>query len=204
MATNFPTALDAFPFHAHRSPISYGNWNNVQDAIEALQGKVGINSATDEDSFDYRVSNLLIPSAPTIDPDDYQDKLAHIDLSIRKTGTSTVSVYVPIYSMGSNTVYGPFAASTSRTQFAFSENTFTIKDAFISGTAQSVLMAYIHTVAGEDASYFTGVDIKGTVNASNDIVLTFGGDGTALSDTLVDSLVDDSGAIHISVIYSYT
>jgi hypothetical protein len=67
MATNYPTALDNFT-----NPASTDLMNsvtvphneqhaNANDAIEALQAKVGINSSADTNSLDYKVNNITPP-----------------------------------------------------------------------------------------------------------------------------------------------
>jgi phage-related tail protein len=62
MATNFPTSLDALT-----NPLSTDKLNNpshstqhanANDAIEALQAKVGVNSSAVTTSIDYKVAAL--------------------------------------------------------------------------------------------------------------------------------------------------
>lgn len=215
MPTNFPNALDAYTFRAYRSPISYENWNNVQDAVEALQAKVGVDDSANADSLDYRVGNLLIPSAPSIDPDDYQEKIG--SNMIRISYYNSHAVYVRVYSQNSTSfsTYGPYGENGSGTSITFSDNTLTLKKTIsrLAGTPNQCLIAYIvaarndHYSDPNDGSmdHFMGVDVKGEVDENNSIVLTFGVDGTALSDTLVESICDVTyGRIYIKVLYSYT
>jgi hypothetical protein len=63
MATNFPTSLDALT-----NPISTDKLNspphatqhaNANDAIEALQAKVGVNSSAVTTSLDYKVTDVI-------------------------------------------------------------------------------------------------------------------------------------------------
>jgi hypothetical protein len=59
MATNFPTSLDTWPTiidNTTRIDASY--INNIQDAIEALEAKVGINSDT-TNTLDYKMRNFF-------------------------------------------------------------------------------------------------------------------------------------------------
>jgi len=62
MATNFPTSLDALTNPASgdalSSPSHSAQHANANDAIEALQAKVGINSSAVTTSLDYRVTTL--------------------------------------------------------------------------------------------------------------------------------------------------
>jgi hypothetical protein len=62
MATNFPTSLDSLT-----NPVSTDKLNspphatqhaNANDAIEALQAKVGVNSSAVATSLDYKVAGL--------------------------------------------------------------------------------------------------------------------------------------------------
>lgn len=208
MPTNFPNALDAYTFRAYRSPISYENWNNVQDAVEALQAKVGVDDSANADSLDYRVGDLLIPSAPSIDPDDYQYKMAHMRLGIRRYSTNRAYVIAPLTTSATQD-FGPYSNGGGDTRFNVSGNILTIKDYYIPNTAHDVFMAFVYragTIYGGSAlEYFMAVDIVGQVNGSKNIVLTFGEDGTALPDNLVKSVcaVTD-GEIQFSIIYSYT
>ena len=66
MATNFPTSLDTFtnPTSSDTlaSPDHAGQHSDANDAIEALQAKVGTNGSTDASSLDYKVAQLSTPS----------------------------------------------------------------------------------------------------------------------------------------------
>lgn len=53
----FPTNLDAFTDQTASDVITYGKWNNIQDAIESVQAKVGIDSSGVTTSLDYKVKN---------------------------------------------------------------------------------------------------------------------------------------------------
>lgn len=67
MATSFPTSLDSFtnPVSSDTlsSPSHAGQHSNANDAIEALQAKVGVDSSAVTTSLDYKVATL--ESAPT-------------------------------------------------------------------------------------------------------------------------------------------
>lgn len=62
MATNFPTGLDALtnPISTDtlNSPSHSGQHTDANDAIEALQAKVGVNSSAVTTSLDYKVGQL--------------------------------------------------------------------------------------------------------------------------------------------------
>ena len=61
MATDFPTGLDALTNPTAtdylNSPSHAGQHANANDAIEALQAKVGINSSAVTTSHDYKINN---------------------------------------------------------------------------------------------------------------------------------------------------
>ena len=70
MATNFPENLDNFTNPNSDNPLSNPSHSeqhaNANDAIEALQTKVGIDNSSDANSLDYRVSQLETESGATI------------------------------------------------------------------------------------------------------------------------------------------
>lgn len=58
MATNFPATLDSITTQT-TSMLATASWaNQVSDAVEALETKVGINSSTATSSHDYKISSL--------------------------------------------------------------------------------------------------------------------------------------------------
>lgn len=62
MATNFPTQIDELENPGSTDSLSAPSHSdqhaNANDAIEALQAKVGIDGSTDPDSLDYKVSDI--------------------------------------------------------------------------------------------------------------------------------------------------
>lgn len=62
MAINYPTSLDDFSnpqsTDTMASPSHAQQHSDMNDAIEAVQAKVGINSSADTDSLDYKVAQL--------------------------------------------------------------------------------------------------------------------------------------------------
>ena len=59
-ATNFPTSLDSYSTKAAGNTITEVHTNDPQDAIEALEAKVGIGSSTVETSHDYLLANIPV------------------------------------------------------------------------------------------------------------------------------------------------
>ena len=70
MATNFPTSLDSLTnptsSDSLNSPSHSGQHANANDAIEALQVKVGIDSSADTSSLEYRIAQLEAAGSPIV------------------------------------------------------------------------------------------------------------------------------------------
>jgi hypothetical protein len=62
LATNFPNSLDTLTNPNSSNPLSSPSHSqqhaNENDAIEALQSKVGVNGSADTNSLDYKVSSI--------------------------------------------------------------------------------------------------------------------------------------------------
>jgi len=58
MATNFPTNIDTFTDQTSSDLITSAKWNNLQDSIEALEVKVGVDNSTVTTSHDYKLAEL--------------------------------------------------------------------------------------------------------------------------------------------------
>ena len=68
MATNYPGSLDTYPALVDGVDILEGaDQNNVRDAIEALQAKVGVNSSAVSSSHDYKLAKLVGEAATADD-----------------------------------------------------------------------------------------------------------------------------------------
>jgi len=67
MATNFPTTLDAYSTKNAGDTISESHVNDVQDAVEALEAKLGIDSSAAATSHDYKFVHLR-PANVAADP----------------------------------------------------------------------------------------------------------------------------------------
>ena len=70
MATNFPTSLDSLTnptsSDSLNSPSHSAQHANVNDAVEALQVKVGIDSSADTSSLEYRIAQLEAAGSPIV------------------------------------------------------------------------------------------------------------------------------------------
>ena len=84
MAINFPASLDQLvnpaPNQSVQNPSHAQQHSDANDAIEALQEKVGVDNSTDPGSLDYRVSTLETSS---LDQEEVQD----ISASLLTSGT---------------------------------------------------------------------------------------------------------------------
>jgi hypothetical protein len=59
MATNFPTSLDSYSALVDGTDVlEAADQNNVRDAIEAIEAKVGIDSSAVTSSHDYKIAQL--------------------------------------------------------------------------------------------------------------------------------------------------
>lgn len=66
---NFPTSLDTFANHARGQRI-YANVDNTQqEAIRALEEKVGINSSADTNSLDYKINHPAAAAVSSVNGD---------------------------------------------------------------------------------------------------------------------------------------
>ena len=70
MATNFPASLDSLTnptsSDSLNSPSHSAQHANVNDAVEALQLKVGIDSSADTSSLEYRIAQLEAAGSPIV------------------------------------------------------------------------------------------------------------------------------------------
>lgn len=62
MATNYPTQKDSWQDKVASGPIYAQDFGNLQDAVAALEGKVGRNLTATDSSLDYRVNNFIAAS----------------------------------------------------------------------------------------------------------------------------------------------
>lgn len=79
MAITYPTTLDTLTNPAatdkedNSSVYHDVQHSDVNDAVEALEAKVGVNSSTVTSSLDYRIRNLEYPAATGGEDDDFND-----------------------------------------------------------------------------------------------------------------------------------
>lgn len=80
MATNFPTSLDTYADVSGSTVVPSAGWNNIQDAIEALEAKVGVDGSAVSSSLDYKVSALETSASEISDAvDEANEDIATIE-----------------------------------------------------------------------------------------------------------------------------
>lgn len=80
MSTNFPTSLDTYADVSGSTVVPSAGWNNIQDAIEALEAKVGVDGSAVSSSLDYKVSALETSASEISDAvDDATEAIATIE-----------------------------------------------------------------------------------------------------------------------------
>ena len=199
MATNFPTSLDSLTnptsSDSLNSPSHSAQHANVNDAVEALQAKVGIDSSAVTSSLEYRIAQLEAAGDPIVKVEAFTSSgtwtvpagvtyaIAHIrggggGTAISKTtpggtgGSSSVA-----FSGGTITANG--GAGTYVHQGGGNDYTGAQAGATNSGHGASIVGS--GTVAGsanraEDGAYIVAGD---TVTPAASITVTVGAGGTA-------------------------
>ena len=89
MAVTFPTTLDSFTDRSSGDTISEDHVNDLQDAVEFLEAKVGINSSAVTSSLDYLIDHI---PANAVDSDAYVD--GSIDLAHMSANSVDSAQYV--------------------------------------------------------------------------------------------------------------
>ena len=94
--TNFPSALDALvnptPTSGMNAVSHSAQHTNANDAIEALQAKVGIDGSADTDSLDYKINNLGLGTASQLNSVD-EDNMAS-DSAVLLPTQQSVKAYI--------------------------------------------------------------------------------------------------------------
>lgn len=164
MATNFPTSLDSLTNPTSgdslNSPSHSGQHANANDAIEALQAKVGVNGSAVTTSLDYKVT--------------YPQEVIVIAISDETTaittGTAVVTFRMP-FAMTLTAVRASLStASTSGTPtFDINEGGTTILSTKITidanektSTTAATAPVISDTALADDAEMTIDVDVAGT------------------------------------------
>ena len=102
MATSFPSGLDALtnPTSADglNSPDHAGQHADVNDAIEALEAKVGVNGSAVVTSLDYKVTNGIFPALAV------DTNVLVVDATNNRVGVNTASPVTAVDVIGTATV----------------------------------------------------------------------------------------------------
>lgn len=91
MATSFPTSLDELVNPQSTDSVKEvshaAQHANANDAIEALEQKVGVNDSTDANSIDYKINNTLASKT-------------YVDTAITGLSNTSIQTYIPLSLMG--------------------------------------------------------------------------------------------------------
>ena len=167
MATNFPTSLDNLTNPAGSDPVnnpSHASQHaNINDAIEVLETKVGVNNSTVTSSLDYRVRSL--ETNPTYTNEMAQDAVAaalaagtHTNITINYNDTgNSISISAAAGYTNEEAVDAVAAALTAGSGISISYN----------DAANTITIAVDSTIATK-----TYVDTAVT-NIANTAVLTY-------------------------------
>ena len=111
MATNFPSSLDSLTNPASNSPLSNpahaSQHANINDAVEALEAKVGIDGSTVTTSHDYKISQLQA----AVTAGTAGTKLIYQD--VRNQSGISLSKGTPVYASGSDGASGKILITRS-------------------------------------------------------------------------------------------
>lgn len=158
MATSFPTGLDALtnPTSANglNSPDHAGQHSDANDAIEALEAKVGVNGSAVTSSLDYKVAkNILANPVGMISP--YAGSTAPTDWQLCYGQAISRTTYSSLFAIISTT-YGAGDGST----------TFNVPD------LRGRTIAGIDNMGGTDAGRLDIANSSGTVVGTQYVTLT--------------------------------
>jgi microcystin-dependent protein len=158
MTTSFPTGLDALtnPTSADglNSPDHAGQHANVNDAVEALEAKVGVDGSAVTSSLDYKVAkNILANPVGMISP--YAGSTAPTDWQLCYGQAISRTTYSSLFAIISTT-YGVGDGST----------TFNVPD------LRGRTVAGIDNMGGTDAGRLSTANTLGTSTGAETVTLT--------------------------------
>lgn len=178
MATNFPTSLDALTnptsSSALNSPDHAGQHSDANDAIEALEAKVGVNGSAVTTSLDYKITNGVLP---TLNVD---SGVLVVDATNNRVGVNTAT---PGYALEVN---GSLQAGSIGSGGSLN----------VLGTANLGTVDAVGTVTAHSSSTRDGVQLAGRAGGSSSLnsILT----PTTLTANRTLTLPDASGTVALS------
>lgn len=178
MATNFPTNLDNFtnPTSGNTlaSPDHAAQHANINDAVEALEAKVGVNSSAVTTSHDYKIAQLEGKS-PTITLGG--DLTGSVTLTNLGSGTLSAQVADDSHNHVISNVDGLQTALDAKQAAATALTTTTTFGGDVSGTYNAIVVAddsHNHITSNIDGleEYIEDV-VAGSLTAGSQITVTY-------------------------------
>ena len=118
MATNFPTSLDALSNPTStdglNNPSHSDQHTNANDAIEALEAKVGVNSSAVSTSLDFLVTQANASGSSGLESGTYYTTSSNTNTSLSTTTTTGTVSYLP-FLVERTTTFDRIACRTSTT-----------------------------------------------------------------------------------------
>jgi len=119
MSSNFPTSLDTYTTKQTGDTIAPSHINNPQDAIEAIEVKVGADSSSYTTSHDYKIQRL----------EDWRDQYVRASFSTSGEGGSQTSGSWQTYPLTIKDEDSASLCTLSSNQFSLATGTWEIRSA---------------------------------------------------------------------------
>lgn len=164
MSTNFPTSIDSFTTHINGDVIDPAFDNNQQDALLALEAKVGVDGSAVATSHDYKLSGVTAT-----------------DKAASKTGSETLTnktLTTPIIAAISNTGTLTLPASTDTLVGRATTDTLTNKTIVAGNNTISGITEAMQTLADNTTQDVTTSKHGYVPKAPNDTTKFLRGDGS--------------------------
>jgi microcystin-dependent protein len=158
---NFPTSLDTLTnptaSNPQNSPSHSGQHSDANDAIEALEAKVGSNGSAVTTSHDYKLSGVTSTAKALSDANLDTDGTLTANSDSRFSSQKAVKTYVDNHGSPTGSIL-PFAGSSAPTGFLIADGSSLLRADY------AALFAVIGTTYGSaDGTHFTLPNLKGRV-----------------------------------------
>lgn len=189
MATNFPSSLDNLSnptgSSALTSPDHAGQHADANDAIEALEAKVGVDGSAVTTSFDYKISNGVFPKL------NVDSGVLFVDATNNRVGVNNSSPTVALDVTGAEKISGDLTVATT----AFTVNSTTGKVGV--GTASpSSTLDVIGSISARTSPTQDGVALSGRTGGTGTYEVTL--TPTTLTADRTLTLPDATGTVALN------